>query len=80
MQKELKCPTISGQSDTLLIDKMYGMRFSFCLVDISVSLYFQIEKKVGRCTPLWNLYNSIILVSVCQYTVDAFVRSILLHV
>lgn len=31
-----------------------------------------VENKMGRCTPLWNLYNSILLVSVCHYTVDAF--------
>lgn len=31
-----------------------------------------VENKVGKCTPLWNLYNSILLVSVCQYTIDAF--------
>ncbi|XP_053407157.1 prominin-1-like [Mercenaria mercenaria] len=31
-----------------------------------------IRNKVGKCTPLWNLYDSIVVVSVCKYIVDAF--------
>ncbi|XP_052773862.1 prominin-1-A-like [Mya arenaria] len=27
---------------------------------------------VGKCTPVWNLYHSIIGVAVCQYIIDAF--------
>ncbi|KAL3863600.1 hypothetical protein ACJMK2_005351, partial [Sinanodonta woodiana] len=31
-----------------------------------------LNNKLGKCTPLWNLYNSLLLVSFCKYTVDAF--------
>lgn len=31
-----------------------------------------ILSKVGQCTPLWNLYDSVIIVSFCKYIVDAF--------
>ncbi|XP_060576475.1 prominin-1-like [Ruditapes philippinarum] len=31
-----------------------------------------IKNGVGQCTPLWNLYDSIILTSVCKYIVDSF--------
>lgn len=31
-----------------------------------------VRNKVGQCTPLWNLYDSVVVVSVCKYIVDAF--------
>ncbi|XP_052253850.1 prominin-1-like isoform X1 [Dreissena polymorpha] len=27
---------------------------------------------VGKCTPVWNLYHSIVVVALCQYTIDSF--------
>ncbi|XP_033756237.1 prominin-1-A-like [Pecten maximus] len=30
-----------------------------------------IYQDLGKCGPIWNLYSSIVIISVCQYTVDA---------
>ncbi|KAK3589885.1 hypothetical protein CHS0354_015911 [Potamilus streckersoni] len=45
----------------------------FGIVDQYVSFAFDVlENKLGKCTPLWNMYNSLLIVSVCKYTIDAF--------
>lgn len=35
--------------------------------------FLQLHNEIGQCQPLWNMYNSIIKISLCQYIVDAFV-------
>lgn len=35
--------------------------------------FLKLHNEIGQCQPLWNLYNSIIKISLCQYIVDAFV-------
>lgn len=42
-----------------------------------IDVYFKdvkgkLHNEIGQCQPLWNLYNSIIKISLCQYIVDAF--------
>ncbi|KAL4231061.1 hypothetical protein ACF0H5_008644 [Mactra antiquata] len=32
----------------------------------------QVRHELGKCSPLWNLYDSVMLVSFCSYIVDAF--------
>ncbi|KAL3863566.1 hypothetical protein ACJMK2_005317, partial [Sinanodonta woodiana] len=45
----------------------------FGIVDRYIAFAFDaLNNKLGKCTPLWNLYNSLLLVSFCKYTVDAF--------
>ncbi|KAJ8317490.1 hypothetical protein KUTeg_005394 [Tegillarca granosa] len=29
-----------------------------------------LDNEIGKCTPVWNLYNSIIVTSLCRYTID----------
>lgn len=42
-----------------------------------IDIYFKdvkgkLHNEIGQCQPLWNLYNSIVKISLCQYIVDAF--------
>ena len=43
------------------------------LVYIRWYFFLQLHNEIGQCQPLWNMYNSIIKISLCQYIVDAFV-------
>ncbi|XP_069139436.1 prominin-1-A-like [Argopecten irradians] len=53
-----------------LTDKFISSTFD--VVDVFYnSTKNAIYHDLGKCGPIWNLYSSIVIVSVCQYTVDA---------
>lgn len=48
------------------IDRIFNIIDDF-VATTNTSVY----KDLGKCEPLWNLYNSVILISVCHYTIDS---------
>ncbi|XP_078312870.1 prominin-1-A-like [Crassostrea virginica] len=43
------------------------------IIDMFVKdVKYKLHNEIGQCQPLWNMYNSIIKISLCQYIVDAF--------
>ncbi|XP_061183793.1 prominin-1-A-like [Saccostrea echinata] len=59
-------------------DGMKNIAQSFINETVNIAdIYFKdvknkVHNEIGRCQPLWNLYNSIIKISLCEYIVDAF--------
>lgn len=47
-------------------DRIIGIVTSF-----TDDALYALDNEIGRCTPIWNLYNSLFVISLCQYTVDS---------
>nr|XP_034328960.1 prominin-1-A isoform X7 [Crassostrea gigas] len=47
-------------------DRIIGIVTSF-----ADDALYALDNEIGKCTPIWNLYNSLFVISLCQYTVDS---------
>lgn len=46
-------------------DRIIGIVTSF-----TDDALYALDNEIGKCTPIWNLYNSLFVISLCRYTVD----------
>ncbi|XP_062567573.1 prominin-1-A-like [Saccostrea cucullata] len=69
---------LNNATDAMKKNGMKNIAQSFINETVNiVDLYFKdvknkVHNEIGQCQPLWNLYNSIIKISLCEYIVDAF--------
>lgn len=54
-------------------NKVHMCLEQFIWIMYHMIFFLKLHNEIGQCQPLWNLYNSIIKISLCQYIVDAFV-------
>uniref|UniRef100_K1R0F5 Prominin-1-A n=1 Tax=Magallana gigas TaxID=29159 RepID=K1R0F5_MAGGI len=47
-------------------DRIIGIVTSF-----ADDALYALDNEIGKCTPIWNLYNTLFVISLCQYTVDS---------